>query len=47
MTNVKIKQLSDNELIERYREGDSSSFETLLERYQTKVYGYIFSVVKD
>lgn len=47
MTNVKNKQLSDNELIERFREGDSDCFEVLLERYQAKVYGYIFSVVKD
>ena len=47
MTNVKTKQMTDNELIERYREGDASCFETLLERYQAKVYGYIFSVVKD
>lgn len=47
MTDTKIKQLTDNELIERYRDGDSSSFEALLERYQAKVYGYIFSVVKD
>ncbi len=47
MTDVKIRQLTDNELIERYREGDASSFEALLERYQAKVYGYIFSVVKD
>ena len=47
MTDVKTKQLTDNELIVRYREGDSSCFEVLLERYQAKVYGYIFSVVKD
>lgn len=47
MTNVKIKQLTDNELITRYREGDAACFEALLERYQAKVYGYIFSVVKD
>ena len=47
MTNVKIKQLTDNELIMRYREGDAACFEALLERYQAKVYGYIFSVVKD
>ena len=47
MTDVKIKQLSDNELIIRYQVGDSSCFEVLLERYQAKVYGYIFSVVKD
>ena len=42
---VKTKQLTDNELIIRYREGDASCFEALLERYQAKVYGYIFSVV--
>ena len=47
MTDTKTKQLTDNELIERYREGDSNAFEALLERYQAKVYGYIFSVVKD
>ena len=47
MTDVKTRQLSDNELIDRYREGDTSCFEVLLERYQTKVYGYIFSVVKE
>ncbi len=47
MMDVKNRQLSDNELITRYREGDTSCFEVLLERYQAKVYGYIFSVVKD
>ena len=47
MVNTKTKQLTDNELITRYREGDTSCFEVLLERYQAKVYGYIFSVVKD
>lgn len=44
---VKTRQLTDNELITRYREGDTACFEVLLERYQAKVYGYIFSVVKD
>ena len=39
--------LSDNELIIGYKEGDYSCFEVLLSRYQNKVYGYIFSVVKD
>lgn len=47
MTDVKTRQLSDNELIVRYQDGDASCFEALLERYQAKVYGYIFSVVKD
>ena len=47
MTDVKTRQLSDIELITRYQEGDASCFEVLLERYQAKVYGYIFSVVKE
>ncbi len=47
MTDLKTRQLTDNELITRYQEGDSACFETLLDRYQAKVYGYIFSVVKD
>lgn len=47
MTNVKTRQMTDNELIMRYREGETDCFEALLERYQAKVYGYIFSVVKD
>ncbi|MCR4659404.1 MAG: sigma-70 family RNA polymerase sigma factor [Bacteroidales bacterium] len=44
---VTISQTTDNELIRRYHEGDYASFETLLSRHQSKVYGYIFSVVKD
>ncbi len=47
MIDVKCRKLSDNELIDRYREGDASCFEVLLERYQSKVYGYIYSVVKE
>ena len=47
MMDVKNRQLTDNDLITRYREGDTACFEVLLERYQAKVYGYIFSVVKD
>ena len=45
--NVATSELTDNELILGYKEGDYSCFETLLSRYQSKVYGYIFSVVKD
>ena len=39
--------VSDNELIDGYRNGNYADFETLLARHQAKVYGYIFSVVKD
>ena len=45
--NVTTSTLTDNELILGYKEGDYSCFEILLSRYQSKVYGYIFSVVKD
>ena len=44
---VNTTQPTDHELIKRYREGDYSCFETLLSRHKSKVYGYIFSVVKD
>lgn len=40
-------QLTDDELVLQYREGNVAGFKKLLERYQAKVYGYIFSVVKD
>ena len=39
--------LSDNELIDSYRNGNYASFDILLARHQAKVYGYIISVVKD
>lgn len=39
--------VSDNELIDGYRNGNYADFEILLSRHQAKVYGYIFSVVKD
>ena len=45
--NVTTSTLTDNELILGYKEGDYSCFEILLSRYQSKVYGYIISVVKD
>ena len=44
---VEIENLSDIELIQGYKDGNYACFEALLERYQSKVYGYIFSVVKD
>ena len=42
-----FEKLTDNELILGYRNGNYSCFEALLERYQIKVYSYIYSVVKD
>ena len=39
--------LTDNELIQAYQKGDYACFEVLFGRHRDKVYGYIFSVVKD
>ena len=47
MTDVSLSTLSDNELILGYMNGNCACFDVLLARYQAKVYGYIFSVVKD
>ncbi|MBQ9864144.1 MAG: sigma-70 family RNA polymerase sigma factor [Bacteroidales bacterium] len=47
MTDELVSTLSDNELIQGYMNGNPKCFDVLLSRYQAKVYGYIFSVVKD
>ena len=40
-------QLSDQQLIENYLEGDEKSFEFLLERHKSKIYTSIYLFVKD
>lgn len=40
-------QLSDQELIELYLEGDDKAFETLLTRHKNKIYTSIYLFVKD
>lgn len=47
MTDQSVNTLTDNELIQGYRDGNCACFDVLLSRYQSKVYGYIFSVVKN
>ena len=47
MTDVSVSTLTDNKLILGYKNGNCACFDVLLSRYQAKVYGYIFSVVKD
>lgn len=42
-----LKQLSDQELVERYRKGDQISIETLINRHKNKVYTYILLTVKN
>lgn len=39
--------LSDSELLEKFRQGDQSSLEVLINRYKKKLYTYIFLIVKN
>lgn len=47
MNDESLNTLTDNELIQGYVDGNCACFDILLSRYQAKVYGYIFSIVKD
>jgi RNA polymerase sigma-70 factor (ECF subfamily) len=38
---------SDSELVERYRRGDAQAFETLVKRYQRRVFALAFGIVHD
>jgi DNA-directed RNA polymerase specialized sigma24 family protein len=39
--------LSDNELIESFQAGNTRAFDTLIDRYQEKIYTTILFMVKD
>lgn len=41
------KQLGDNELVQRYIDGDVASLETLISRYKNKVFTYIMMTVRN
>ncbi len=40
-------QMTDDELVNLFEKGNSSAFETLLSRYQSKVYSYIYLIVRN
>ena len=40
-------QLSDNELIQSFQDGNSRAFDALLERHHNRIYNAIFFMVKD
>lgn len=42
-----LKSLTDNELVRAYVDGVNEAFDTLLQRYQSKIYSYIFRIVKN
>lgn len=43
----KLCKLSDEQLVKNYAYGDSDAFDTLLARYQQKIYSYILFLVHD
>jgi len=42
-----LKSLADNELVEMYSKGNDKAFDELLTRYQSKLYSYIFFIVRN
>jgi len=44
---LKNLYLTDSELIEKFRQGDQSSIELLINRYRKKLYTYIILIVKN
>ena len=40
-------QLTDNELIQSFQQGNSRAFDALLERHQNRIYNAILFMVKD
>lgn len=42
-----LEILNDKELVERYKNGNVTCFELLMERHQNKVFSYILMLVKD
>ena len=43
----KLCKLSDEQLVKNYAKGDNDAFDTLLARYQQKIYSYILFLVHD
>ena len=43
----KLKKLTDDMLVAAYADGDNKAFDTLLLRHQSRVFSYIYSIVKN
>ncbi len=43
----KVNELNDNELVQKFIEGDQSSLEVLIHRHKNRVYSYILLIVKN
>jgi RNA polymerase sigma factor (sigma-70 family) len=43
----RINELNDNELVQRFIEGDLNALETLIYRHKSRIYSYIILIVKN
>jgi RNA polymerase sigma factor (sigma-70 family) len=43
----KVNELNDNELVQKFIEGDQNSLEVLIHRHKNRVYSYILLIVKN
>jgi len=43
----KLKKMTDEELVILYSKGENQAFDTLLNRYQNRLYSYIYFIVKN
>ena len=44
---LRLNSLNDNELVQRFINGDQESLETLIVRHKSRVYSYILLIVKN
>ena len=42
-----LKEYTDEQLVVLFQQGNDSAFDVLLQRYESKVYSYIFCAIKD
>jgi RNA polymerase sigma factor (sigma-70 family) len=42
-----LDQLADDKLVSLYEQGTNAAFEVLLTRYRSRVYSYIFQIIRD
>lgn len=43
----KLSACTDDELVMRYADGDNEAFDVLLKRHESKIYSYIYYIIKD
>lgn len=47
MSNDRLRELGDEQLLERFRQGEARAFEELMRRYRTPLYNFIYRSVRN